>query len=395
MADYRPMGEPERDHDGGTTATAVRSSGSVAPDGATRAAVRRSPVTRGLRYCSRSLGGHFRSPGRPRVWFELALIGISYWLYSLVRNAVPTMEATAERNAHNIWHFEQILGIADERVINHAFDSVTWLIVGMNYYYATLHFIMTIGVLVWLFRSHPGRYAAARLALFVTTAIALFGYYFYPLAPPRLMTGGGFIDTVAKHHTWGSMASGDMAQVSNQFAAMPSMHIGWSLWCGLTIAFLARRYWVKALGLLYPLTTLVVIIASANHFFMDAVAGALCTLVGLLVSRVVYGKWAYAFARYPADATAEAEAEAEVLPVATAGPVVAGPVTAGTAESTADAPVAAEGAAHADDADTDEQAAEPTAPGLDSEAELDPESDLAPGPVRSAGAGRPRVSVHR
>ena len=380
MADYCPMGEPERDHDGGTTATAVRSSGSVAPDGATRAAVRRSPVTRGLRYCSRSLGGHFRSPGRPRVWFELALIGISYWLYSLVRNAVPTMEVTAERNAHDIWHFEQFLGIADERWINHAFDSVTWLIVGMNYYYATLHFIMTIGVLVWLFRSHPGRYAAARLALFVTTAIALFGYYFYPLAPPRLMTGGDFIDTVAKHHTWGSMASGDMAQVSNQFAAMPSMHIGWSLWCGLTIAFLARRRWVKLVGLLYPLATLVVIIASANHFFMDAVAGALCTLVGLLVSRVVYGKWAYAFPKQPVDATAEAEAEAEAeareLPVGT-------PAAAPAAESEQ---VAAEGTAE------DGQPADP-APGAGPG--TDPGTDLGSGPVRSAGAGRPRVSVHR
>jgi hypothetical protein len=163
---------------------------------------------------------------------------------------------------------------------------------------------MTIGVLVWLFRSHPGRYAAARLALFVTTAVALLGYYFYPLAPPRLMTGANFIDTVAKHHTWGSMASGDMSQVSNQFAAMPSMHIGWSLWCGLTIAFLARRRWVKVVGLLYPLSTLVVIIATANHFFMDALIGAVCTAFGLAVSRLVYGRWAYAFPQQrelPAD----------------------------------------------------------------------------------------------
>jgi len=295
MADYCPMGEPERDHDGGATAVAVRP-GSVAPDGATRADVSPSLRVRFLRGV-RPLFGHFRDPGRPRVWFELALIGFSYWIYSLVRNAVPEMEVRAQRNAHSIWHFEQHLGIAYEQQINHAFDKVTWLITGMDYYYATLHFIMTIGVLVWLFRSHPGRYAAARLALFVTTAVALLGYYFFPLAPPRLMTGADFIDTVAKHHTWGSMASGDMSQVSNQFAAMPSMHIGWSLWCGLTIAFLARRRWVKVLGLLYPLSTLVVIVASANHFFMDALAGALCTLFGLAVSRLAYGRWAYAFPR--------------------------------------------------------------------------------------------------
>ncbi|MEY9963574.1 cbb3-type cytochrome oxidase subunit 3 [Streptacidiphilus sp. MAP12-16] len=298
MADYCSMGEPQRDHDGGsTTAAAVRPSGSVAPDGAARTAPRRGLLLRGWQRCWHPLRGHFRSPGRPRLWFELMLIAVSYWIYSMVRNAVPEMKTGAERNAHDVWHLEQFLGIAYEKVINHDLDSVTWLITGMNYYYATLHFIMTIGVLVWLFRRQPGRYASARLSLFVTTSIALFGYYFYPLAPPRLMDGGGFVDTVEKHHTWGSMASGDMANVSNQFAAMPSMHIGWSLWCGLTIAFLARRRWVRVLGLLYPLSTLVVIVASANHFFMDAVAGALCTGAGLVVSRLVYGRWVYAFPR--------------------------------------------------------------------------------------------------
>ncbi|NED79624.1 hypothetical protein G3I76_05880, partial [Streptomyces sp. SID11233] len=88
--------------------------------------------------------------------------------------------------------------------------KVTWLIVGMNYYYATLHFVVTLGVLVWLFKWHPGRYAAARLALFATTGAALLGYYLYPLAPPRLMTNTHFIDTVLVHQTWGSMASGNL-----------------------------------------------------------------------------------------------------------------------------------------------------------------------------------------
>jgi cbb3-type cytochrome oxidase subunit 3 len=305
MADFYPMGEPKRDHASGTTAAAARPAGSVPPDGATRAAVKWSPWVRLLRGCRPPLRGHFRSPGRPRLWFELLLIAVSYWLYSMVRNAVPEMEARAESNAHALWHLEQYLGLAYEQSINHALDSVTWLITGMDYYYATLHFIMTIGVLVWLFRKHPGRYAPARLALCVTTAVALIGYYFYPLAPPRLMSGADFIDTVAVHHTWGSMASGNLAQMSNQYAAMPSMHIGWSLWCGVTIAILARRRWVKALGLLYPLATLVVIVATANHFFADALAGALCTGFGLLVSRLVYGRWAFAFPRVPESAAGD------------------------------------------------------------------------------------------
>ncbi|MFH9391379.1 phosphatase PAP2 family protein [Streptomyces albidoflavus] len=233
--------------------------------------------------------GRLRTPRRPRIWFEILLIAVSYWVYSLIRNAVPEQKAQAMANADWIWEAEQRLGIAVEHGVNHAVNSVTWLIVGMNYYYATLHFVVTLGVLVWLYRRHPGRYAAARTVLFATTAVALVGYYLYPLAPPRLMNGQHFIDTVLVHQTWGSMASGDLKHMSNQYAAMPSMHIGWSLWCGLTIFALASVPWAKVLGLLYPALTLVVIVATANHFWLDAVGGLACLLFGYLVARLCYG----------------------------------------------------------------------------------------------------------
>ncbi|MFH8938380.1 phosphatase PAP2 family protein [Streptomyces griseosporeus] len=256
----------------------------------------------------------FRTPRAPRLWFEILLIAVSYWTYSLVRNAVPEQRGQALRNADWIWQAEQHLGIAVERSVNHAANSVGWLIVGMNYYYATLHFVVTIGVLVWLYRSHPGRYAATRLALFATTAVALAGYYLYPLAPPRLMTGGHFIDTVLVHQTWGSMASGDLKHMSNQYAAMPSMHIGWSLWCGLTVVALARVPWVRVLGALYPVATLVVIVATANHFWLDAVGGALCLAFGFTVARLWYGAQPYALprhvpARRPRDDTGDTPSE--------------------------------------------------------------------------------------
>ncbi|MGW1724655.1 phosphatase PAP2 family protein [Streptomyces sp. NPDC002306] len=240
-----------------------------------------------------------RTPRRPRLWFEILLIGVSYWTYSLIRNAVPEQRAEALRNADWIWRSENRLGIAVEQSVNHTVNSVTWLIVGMNYYYATLHFVVTLAVLVWLYRGHPGRYAATRLALFATTGVALVGYYLYPLAPPRLMNGGGFVDTVLVHHTWGSMASGDLKHMSNQYAAMPSMHIGWSLWCGLTVFALARVPWVRVLGLLYPAATLVVIVATANHFWLDAVGGLLCLAFGFAVSRVWYGALPYALPSTP------------------------------------------------------------------------------------------------
>ncbi|WP_367323686.1 phosphatase PAP2 family protein [Streptomyces sp. HUAS ZL42] len=238
-----------------------------------------------------------RKPRHPRIWFEILLIGISYWTYSLIRNAVPEQRAEALRNADWLWRTEHHLGIAVEESVNHAVNSVTWLIVGMNYYYATLHFVITLGVLAWLYRSHPGRYAATRLVLFATTVVALVGYYLYPLAPPRLMNGGGFVDTVLVHETWGSMASGDLKNMSNQYAAMPSMHIGWSVWCGLTIFALARIPWVRVLGLLYPAATLVVIVATANHFWLDAVGGVLCLAFGFAVAGAWYGALPYALPR--------------------------------------------------------------------------------------------------
>ncbi|MFI9200684.1 phosphatase PAP2 family protein [Streptomyces sp. NPDC053048] len=271
-------------------ATARTLEGRTAAPPPTRERAERPSADRGLLH-------RLRSPRHPRLWFEVLLIVLSYWTYSLVRNAVPEQRAAALRNADWIWQAEQSLHIAVERTVNQAVNSVTWLIVGMNYYYATLHFVLTIGVLVWLYRWHPGRYAAARLALFATTGVALLGYYLYPLAPPRLMEGLGFVDTVVVHHTWGSMASGNLADVSNQYAAMPSMHIGWSTWCGITIAMLTRAAWVRLLGVLYPVTTLVVIVSTANHFWLDAVGGLLCLAFGFALSCAWYRALPFRLAR--------------------------------------------------------------------------------------------------
>lgn len=287
------MGEPTAKILEGRTAVPSRFTGSIEAEPKADGAAREDRRAVGRH----TLVARMRMPRRPRLWFEILLIGVSYWVYSLVRNAVPQQAISAMRHAHQIWRLETSLGIAVEDHINRAMNSVTWLIVGMNYYYATLHFVMTIGVLVWLFRRHPGRYASARLTIFATTGVALLGFYFFPLAPPRLMHGE-FVDTVAVHHTWGSMASGDLAHVSNQFAAMPSMHIGWSLWCGITVTTLARPVWVRVLGLLYPLATLVVIISTANHFWLDAVGGMLCLGVGFAVSYAVYGRVTYRLPRY-------------------------------------------------------------------------------------------------
>ena len=231
-----------------------------------------------------------RARQQPRLIAELALVAVAYGAYSLIRDAVPNQQGLAFAHAHAITHLEVMLGINAEHAINHAANRVGPLIVGMNYYYATLHFVITIAVLLWVYRRRPHYYRLARTTVFATTALALIGFYAYPLAPPRLLPGAGFIDTVVVHHTWGAMASGDLAKMSNQYAAMPSMHIGWSLWCAFTVYFLTDRKVVKRMVFAYPLFTLVVIIATANHFFLDAAGGALTLTAGALLALLVHGR---------------------------------------------------------------------------------------------------------
>jgi len=229
----------------------------------------------------------------PRWWQEVAIIGFCYWLYSEVRNLVPEQQSIALRHGRSVQHLQDALHLNFERSLNSFVAAHEPIAQVMDYYYATLHFIVTIGCLVWLYRAHPRIYRGARTVLFATSLLALAGFYLYPLAPPRLLPQDGYIDTLLKFHTWGSLADPKVAEHSNQFAAMPSLHIGWALWCGVSIFFCARRLWVRVLGLLYPVWTLLVIVGTANHFIIDAVAGLGVFLAGTGVQYLISGRSAF------------------------------------------------------------------------------------------------------
>ena len=237
----------------------------------------------------------------PRWWQEVALTLLGYWLYGLVRNAVPEQATLAERHGRAIQHLTEWLHLNFELSVNiwvAAHDAVAQV---MDYYYATLHFIVTIAVLVWLFVARKRIYRGARTALYATTIIALVGFYTFPLAPPRLLPQYGYIDTLVKFHTWGSLADPKLAERSNQFAAMPSLHIAWALWCGITIFVVSRVTWLRILGLLYPLGTLMVIVGTANHFVLDAVGGAAVLAIGYGIQWLLSGHGAYVDAPDPVD----------------------------------------------------------------------------------------------
>jgi hypothetical protein len=239
-----------------------------------------------------------RRQRRPRLWQEIVFILVSYWVYSLIRNAVPTHEKPAFEHARSVLDAEKLIHIDIEHTLNRFVDVTRWggwhwLADASDYYYAVMHFIVVIAVLVWVYVQHPMNYRSVRTVLYAANGLAAIGFWFYPLAPPRLMVSETFVDTVIKYHTWGSWGSGGVAKVSNQFAAMPSLHIGWSLWAGLTLFMLSSRWWIRALGLAYPVATFLVIVGTANHFVLDAGGGIAVLALGFFLQRIFTGRPAY------------------------------------------------------------------------------------------------------
>jgi hypothetical protein len=242
----------------------------------------------------------------PRWWQELALIGIGYYLYREARNLVPDQPGIAFRHGRSVQWLQDRLHLNFELSVNHFVDQNPWLAQTMDYYYATLHFVVTIAVLVWLFMARPRVYRGLRTAMFALTLAGLAGFFLYPLAPPRLMPQYGYVDTLAKYHTWGSLADPNVAEHTNQFAAMPSLHIAWAAWCAIAVYYCARPWWLRALAVLYPFGTLIVIVGTANHFVIDAVGGLVALGVGFGAQWLMSGRPAHVpapeAARYPAGA---------------------------------------------------------------------------------------------
>jgi hypothetical protein len=227
-----------------------------------------------------------RTRGNLRWWREILYVIAFYALYSLVRNTTAAGGPTiAFHHAQGVIRVERLLGLYHERAIQHAFVGHRLFIRFWDIYYGTFHFIVTTAALVWCFRRRPDRYPRWRNTLACTTALALIGFAFFPLMPPRLLpTHYGFVDTLAKIGGLWSFDSGAMKAVSNQYAAMPSMHFGWSSWCAFVLWPAAGdRRWAKALLVAYPFLTLFAIIVTANHFWLDAAGGAATLAVGYVL----------------------------------------------------------------------------------------------------------------
>ncbi len=215
---------------------------------------------------------------------ELVVMAGIYFSYDLLRNHVAGPTHVAFQHAKELVAAERWLGIYWERPIQQAFLNADWFIAFWNIFYGTVHFVVPVVVLVWLYRKAPARYARWRTTLVLMFGLAIMSFWLYPLMPPRVMPSRyGFVDTAAEYYNFGPQvrvklihgapSHESVEQFGNLYAAMPSFHVGWSTWAVIAIWPLVRRRWTKALLVSYPLLILFCITVTANHWLLDAVGG--------------------------------------------------------------------------------------------------------------------------
>jgi hypothetical protein len=220
-----------------------------------------------------------------RWWHEVVAAATFYAIYSFVRGqfgSAAASTAQAAANANQIIGIERTLGVYNELAVQQWFLHAPAIVRALNVFYGLFHFVAPIAVLVLLYRRAPGRYRRGRNTLAATTALALIGFCLYPLMPPRLLcdcplgsgVDAGFVDTLTRFGGLWSFGSHGVGAVSNQYAAMPSLHFAWAVFCAVTVHPLLRRRWTRSIAVLYPVLTLLAIIVTANHFWLDAVGGA-------------------------------------------------------------------------------------------------------------------------
>ncbi|MFI5940152.1 phosphatase PAP2 family protein [Streptomyces uncialis] len=260
---------------------------------------------------------------RLRWWTELPLLLLVYLAYSAGRLLARGDVSTAVDHGLAILRAEKALWLNAEHPLNRLFTEHAWIGVPADFWYASLHYLVTPAVLIWMFRSRRVHYRAARTWLLLSTFVGLIGFTLVPTCPPRLLDAThGFVDTMAQYSAygwWGTEASAPrgLGGMTNQYAAMPSLHVGWALWCGVVLwRHGGRGPLMRTAAVAYPLITTVVVMGTANHYFLDAVAGAAVMGAGLLLTAPGLRFVDRLRARY---ATARAEAMTGVVPGATAG----------------------------------------------------------------------------
>jgi hypothetical protein len=236
---------------------------------------------------------------------QLVLFCGAYWLYRLVRGLVDGRAAEAFDNAREVIRIEKGLGLFIEPSVNawataHSLigDFASWM-------YVNSHFAITTLALAWIYLRRNERFYFVRNMFMVAMGLALVGYVALPTAPPRMLPEWGFTDSV-QAFTGVDHDTGSTGVLFNPFAAIPSMHVAFSLMLGVTMARMTRRRWAQALWYAYSPVVTFVVVATANHWWFDGFLGAVVALVSALSAHALFARarpevWAWN-ARQPAAA---------------------------------------------------------------------------------------------
>ncbi|HEX7354919.1 MAG TPA: phosphatase PAP2 family protein [Mycobacteriales bacterium] len=218
---------------------------------------------------------------------EVALVAVLLVLYREGRSLARHHVTEAQHNAAWLWHVERALHLPNEADLQHWLLTSTTLVHLADRYYVGVHFPLTAAFLVWLWVRHHNRYGRVRTTLAITTGLGLLITVLVPLAPPRLFGGDGLVDTM---QVFGPSAYNANATVglANQYAAMPSLHIAWSVLVAATVVLVSTRVW-RWVVLAHPIVTTFVVIATANHYWSDGLVAVV--ILGVSAAAVYRPQW--------------------------------------------------------------------------------------------------------
>jgi hypothetical protein len=226
-----------------------------------------------------------------RAWnalWQSSMVIFAVIVYFLVRGMMSTSVDRAHDHAHWLLDLERALGIAWEADMQGWVSDTGWLSNLVNSIYIYGHWPVIALTLAWLLWKHGDEFRVMRMAMVVSGLIGFAFFALYPMAPPRFLTELGFVDTVMRDTS--SYRVLQPPAFTNQYAAMPSLHVGWNMLMGIAIFRTTRHLSWRAFAILMPLAMYLSTILTANHFVLDGVVGAFVALIGLAVARYVYGR---------------------------------------------------------------------------------------------------------
>jgi hypothetical protein len=239
------------------------------------AADARSPVAK--------RGGRVLPKGWPDFLLQLLLFAAVDVAYEVSRTFAKGDVAAAFVHARDVVSVERTVGIFNEVHVQQWTLSHGWALDLANWTYFHAHFGVTTAFMFWLYLRRNEHYYFIRNIVYSAMAIALIGYLSFPTAPPRMLTDLGFTDTLEKFASV-SHESGPIASLSNPFAAVPSVHAAFALIVGFSCYVLVRRRPIAVAWLLYPALITFSIVATANHFWADAILGACVAVIALAMA---------------------------------------------------------------------------------------------------------------